>query len=84
MSNRRASICVVAAVIALSMFICIGQCLAYNPGDPEFRGFWVDAWGAGIQNQSQVDTLLGVVGNGSSKGQIREANCMVADCCSKN
>ncbi len=40
----------------------------------EWRAFWVDAWGAGFLNQSQVDTLLGVPGT-SSKGQIREANC---------
>lgn len=41
----------------------------------EFRGFWVDAWGAGFLSQSQVDTLLGVPGNANSKGQIRDANC---------
>ena len=62
-------------MIALSLLVFAGQCLAYNPGDPEFRGFWVDAWGAGIQSQSQVNTLLGVVGDPNSKGQIRDANC---------
>ncbi len=41
----------------------------------EYRAFWVDAWGAGFLNQSQVDNLLGVPGNASSKGQIRNANC---------
>ena len=40
----------------------------------EFRAFWIDAWGAGILNQSQVDTLLGVPGT-TSGGQIRAANC---------
>ncbi|HPD32030.1 MAG TPA: family 10 glycosylhydrolase [Phycisphaerae bacterium] len=41
----------------------------------EYRAFWVDGWGAGFLNQSQVDTLLGVVGDPNSKGRIREANC---------
>ena len=41
----------------------------------EFRGFWVDSWGNGFFNQSQVNTLLGVVGDPNSKGQIRDANC---------
>lgn len=55
--------------------LCIGQGFAYSPGDPEFRGFWVDAWGAGAMNQTQVNTLLGTVGSASSRGQIRDANC---------
>ncbi len=41
----------------------------------EYRAFWVDGWGAGFLSQSQVDTLLGQVGNANSKGQIRDANC---------
>ncbi|HXK88055.1 MAG TPA: family 10 glycosylhydrolase [Phycisphaerae bacterium] len=41
----------------------------------EFRAFWVDTWGNGILNQSQVDALLGVPGNPNSRGTIREANC---------
>ncbi|MBP6965382.1 MAG: hypothetical protein KBC96_13365, partial [Armatimonadetes bacterium] len=41
----------------------------------EYRAFWVDAWGDGVLNQTQVNTLLGQVGNASSLGQIREANC---------
>jgi uncharacterized lipoprotein YddW (UPF0748 family) len=41
----------------------------------EFRGFWVDAWGNGILSQSQVDDLLGVVGDPNSLGKIRQANC---------
>jgi uncharacterized lipoprotein YddW (UPF0748 family) len=41
----------------------------------EYRAWWVDGWGAGFLNQSQVDTLLGVPGNPSSLGTIREANC---------
>lgn len=41
----------------------------------EYRAFWVDAWGNGFLNQSQVDQLLGVVGDPNSKGDIRNANC---------
>jgi len=41
----------------------------------EFRAFWVDAWGAGFLNQTQVNQLLGVVGDPNSKGDIRNANC---------
>lgn len=41
----------------------------------EFRGFWVDAWGAGFRSASEVETLLGQVGNASSRGRIRDANC---------
>ncbi len=40
----------------------------------EYRAFWVDAWGAGIQTQDQVESLLGVPGT-AIKGKIREANC---------
>lgn len=45
-----------------------------TPAD-EFRAFWVDAWGAGFLNQTQVNQLLGEVGNANSKGDIRDANC---------
>lgn len=40
----------------------------------EWRAFWVDAWGAGFLNQSQVDQLLGVPGT-TNRGRIRDANC---------
>ena len=43
--------------------------------NPEYRAFWVDAWHAGALNQSQVDKLLGVVGDPNSKGDVRNANC---------
>ena len=75
MFSKSSMVGVVLAAMVLSMTVCVGQCLAYNPGDPEFRAFWVDAWGAGFLNQSQVDQLLGVPGNGSSLGDIRNANC---------
>jgi uncharacterized lipoprotein YddW (UPF0748 family) len=41
----------------------------------EYRAFWVDGWGAGFLNQTQVTNLLGEVGNASSLGTIRSANC---------
>ena len=41
----------------------------------EYRAFWVDAWHAGFLRQSEVDKLLGVVGDPNSKGDIRNANC---------
>lgn len=40
----------------------------------EFRAFWVDAWGTGAMNQTEVNTLLGTVGT-SQGGQLRDANC---------
>ncbi|HRT56134.1 MAG TPA: immunoglobulin domain-containing protein [Candidatus Paceibacterota bacterium] len=44
-------------------------------GGQEYRAWWVDGWGAGFLNQSQVDTLLGVPGNATNLGTIRQANC---------
>jgi uncharacterized lipoprotein YddW (UPF0748 family) len=41
----------------------------------EFRGFWVDAWGAGFHSQAEVETLLGRVGSSTIIGNVREANC---------
>jgi uncharacterized lipoprotein YddW (UPF0748 family) len=41
----------------------------------EYRAFWVDGWGAGFLNQTQVETLLGKVGDPNSRGRIRDANC---------
>ena len=60
--------------VLVVVLLCAGQCFAYNPGDPELRAFWVDAWGTGFMTQPQVDTLLGVPGT-SSTGQLRDANC---------
>ena len=73
-SEVRSRATLLAAVFVIAA-ICTSQCCAaYSPGDPEFRAFWVDAWGAGALNQTQVNTLLGPVGT-STKGQIRDANC---------
>ena len=41
----------------------------------EYRAFWVDAWGAGIRSQAEVETLLGRVGDPTRRGRIRDANC---------
>lgn len=62
-------------LIALLAVAVLALCCVPSASADEYRAFWVDAWGAGVLSQSQVDTLLGVVGNGSSLGQIREANC---------
>ncbi len=65
------------AVVAACALALLGACYcaAYSPGDPEFRGFWVDTWNNGILSQPQVNKLLGVVGDPNSKGDIRNANC---------
>ncbi len=60
-------------VLAACAILAIG--LAQPAGAQEYRAFWVDAWGAGFLNQSQVDALLGVPGVAGSLGTIREANC---------
>jgi len=49
--------------------------LASAASSDEVRAFWVDGWGAGFLSQSQVEKLLGVVGNPDLKGDIRNANC---------
>ncbi|MBN1492192.1 MAG: family 10 glycosylhydrolase, partial [Phycisphaerae bacterium] len=46
-----------------------------EPPGPEYRAFWVDAWGAGLLNQDEVELLLGEVGNPDSGGRIRDVNC---------
>lgn len=33
-------------------------CSAYQPTDPEFRAYWVDAWHPGFKTPAQVDSLL--------------------------
>ena len=59
---------------AARLTLLVLACAALAAKAAEFRAFWVDAWGDGFLNQSQVDTLLGVPGT-STKGQIRNANC---------
>ena len=74
MLYRRIGTGALGGIILLSAVALAMLCASGAVAD-EFRGFWVDAWGNGILSQSQVDNLLGVVGNGSSIGQIRDANC---------
>jgi uncharacterized lipoprotein YddW (UPF0748 family) len=53
-------------------------CMALGPSTAwaeELRAFWVDAWGSGFHNQSEVEQLLGQVGSSTNIGDIREANC---------
>ncbi len=57
------------ALVFLTMITCAKPVSAN-----EIRAWCIDAWGAGILNQSQVNTLLGAVGT-NQKGQIRDANC---------
>lgn len=59
---------VILCVVLLTVAACTAQA-------DEFRGFWVDAWGAGIKSQAEVAKLLGVPGDPNSKGDIRNANC---------
>ncbi|MCX8090788.1 MAG: family 10 glycosylhydrolase [Verrucomicrobiae bacterium] len=54
--------------------VFLGTLAPLHAAAAEWRAFWVDAWGAGFLNQSQVDQLLGVPGT-TNKGVIREANC---------
>lgn len=63
------------AIVVLLALACASVCLAYTQGDPEFRAIWVDAWGAGCRNADEVEKLLGVPGDPTKKGDIRNANC---------
>ena len=60
----------VLAALVLGLTLCASGAFA-----SEFRAWWIDSWGAGILNQSQVNNLLGVVGDPNSLGTIRQANC---------
>lgn len=57
--------------IPASLVLCLSSPVLAD----EYRAFWVDAWGAGINSQAQVETLLGRVGDPNLRGQIRDANC---------
>ena len=59
-------------LLALLIGVVVG--FACPTGADEFRGWWIDAWHNGFLSQSQVDKLLGVPGNASSTGDIRDAN----------
>src|SRR3972149_6254773 len=61
-----------AAALLLGVLFLGGS--AGTAAAAEWRAFWVDGWGAGFHNQSEVDTMLGVPGT-SIKGRIRDANC---------
>lgn len=73
----RASRGLALAAVIVAVLLCAGSCLAYTNGDPEFRAFWVDCLTdhPGLQNQAEVDKLLGVPGDPDSIGDIRRANC---------
>ena len=61
-------------VFSLLILACILMLSAVSTAD-EYRAFWVDAWGAGVLSQTQVNKLLGTVGSATDIGDIREANC---------
>lgn len=62
------------AAVAVLCVMLAGLAGAKGQAD-EIRAFWVDAWGAGLLNQAQVEKLLGKVGDPNNKGVVREANC---------
>ncbi len=70
--TKSTSVARLSKILIIAVLVMFCACTARAD---EYRAFWVDAWGAGALNQGQVDTLMGVVGNGSSLGKIREANC---------
>ena len=72
MLNRRIGKGASWRIVLAALFV---MAVAGGAAAEEFRAFWVDAWGAGFLNQSQVNQLLGVVGDPNSKGDIRNANC---------
>lgn len=64
--------CAFAFLLALTTI-----CLISSPSaSSEYRAWWVSSWGSpGMMNQTDVNNLLGIAGNGSSLGHIRNANC---------
>jgi len=48
----------IIAALLIAAGLCGSACLAYNPGDPEFRGLCVDGWHAGFMNNSEIDQLI--------------------------
>ncbi len=67
--------CMLFILLTILCLACTQASFAYTDGDPEYRAFWVDAWHPGALNQAEVDSLLGVVGDPDSPGEIRLANC---------
>lgn len=53
MHIRRLTLAIVAMII-----VGVCACSAYNPGDPEFRAIYVDAWHPGCRNASEINTLI--------------------------
>ena len=75
MRNHLAKACRLCALFLVISMMLWSAPFSELSSAAELRGFWVDAWGAGFHSQSEVETLLGQVGSGSSIGRIREANC---------
>ncbi|HOX56136.1 MAG TPA: immunoglobulin domain-containing protein [Candidatus Paceibacterota bacterium] len=68
-------ITLITRLLLSSVAVLAAITLGGSANAAEYRAFWVDAWGSGFLSQSQVDNLLGVVGDPNSKGTIRNANC---------
>ena len=61
-------------VLSAMLLTAVVFCAACSAGADEFRGWWIDAWHNGFLSQTQVNKLLGVAGDASSTGDIRDAN----------
>lgn len=68
--GRRSVACAFVLTFVLVMVLPAAEVQA-----EEYRAFWVDAWGAGMRSQAEVEQLLGKVGDPYSNGDIRNANC---------
>jgi len=66
-----------SARIPILLVCCLALLLGLVAGlsAGELRGVWADGWSAGFHSQSEVDQLLGKVGDPNSLGDIRQANC---------
>ena len=47
-------------ILLAALFVLVLSCaaVAYNPGDPEFRAIYVNAWGSGLKNSAEIDQLV--------------------------
>lgn len=60
MGENRSAFALRGILLAALFVLLLGSqaCFAYNPGDPEFRGIYVDAWHAGARNAAEIDQLI--------------------------
>ena len=48
----------ITLVLLVAICAATESALAWSPGDPEFRAYWVDAWHAGFKSAAQCDQLI--------------------------